>query len=117
MKVENRMEVAQADLERLLELDASVRGTDKYTMYRMEAELKRKANGSNKWSEWKFLGFGMPLPAKEFGYSFKLTKDGDGMTNLYIVDHVSFDDNGDLWSYRWRVTDEVREALGWEVDA
>lgn len=70
--------VSEQDIQKLVEANDSVRGTSDYMKYHMMIEYKTKHNG--KWSSWKFLSWGVPIPfdmiVKKVGKNIFLMREG-----------------------------------------
>lgn len=92
--------VSDQEMEKLVEANLSVCGTSDYMKYHMMTEYKTKCNG--KWSNWKFLGWGVPVP-----FDMKVKKVGD---NVFLmredISHV-----GEEEVTRYTLTESVNQIL------
>lgn len=70
--------VSEHEMNKLVEANDSVRGTNDYMKYHMMAEYKTKRDG--KWSKWNFLSWGVPVPfdmtVKKVGENVFLMREG-----------------------------------------
>ena len=114
MKIESRMLIDKETMQKLINADSSVRGTDDYMRYRMEYSFKFFDDEKKIWTKWFHGGFGIPArynPAwANSGYIIRV-RNG----NIFI-ESLQYREGGTntLTVERYRVTDEVIKLLGWE---
>lgn len=86
--------VSELEMQKLCEANDSVRGTTAYTKYHMMIEYKTKRNG--KWSAWKFLGWGVPVPfdmvVKKVGEKIYLVREDLSVMGEYEVTRCTLTD-------------------------
>lgn len=92
--------VSEEEMRKLIEANDSVSGTSDYRKYHMMIEYKTKHNG--KWSNWKFLGWGVPV-----SFDMKVKKVGE---NVFLMRE---DNNcmGEEEVTRYTLTESVNQIL------
>lgn len=93
--------VTKQELDTLVKANDTVRGTHDYMKYFMMMEYKTKQNG--KWSAWKYLGHGIPIPAD---MTVKKVKDA-----VYLMRSSISSETGEDEMTRLLVTEAVNKVL------
>ena len=111
--IESGQVIDQEDIEKIFQLNESVKGTKQYMKYQMEMSFKHDNTNTGKFTNWKFFGSGIPYlhnleKYMNSGYIFKIVKG-----NVYIESFPHKDSYGTTQVERWCVNDAVMEELGW----
>lgn len=88
-------------IEKIRQAAESVKGTMEYNKYNMCYESKNKVN--DKWTGWKFVGWGIPILAE---YTLKIVKD-----KMYLVSEEKESWWGTISVDRYEITDIIKELL------
>lgn len=98
MKLENRQVVSQDDIEKIISLNESVKGTRDYAKFYMEISYKNKS--------WKYLGYGYPYRLNFNGNSGYMFTVRNGKVHIQsMTDEPK----------RYYVTERIMEEMGWWI--
>ena len=96
--------VTREILEKIYEANNALHGTDEYNKYHMENYVKYEKNG--RWTNWKFVGWGIPYNTQG---KFYIKTVGD---NTYLItEYVMF---GVRTADRYTINEAVKALIGLE---
>lgn len=106
MKIQNHGIVNQDDIKKIVQLNESVKGSSEYMRYYMEESWKHNDTPNGGFTNWKFLGFGVPYIG--IGYEFHIVKD-----HAYIQSFPKTNQFGKQEIERYYITKAIMEEMGW----